>query len=232
MRKTQRMKIAVASFLLTALLLSGAAAESFEEAIFFTPGDSSGEEVFFEESFSGFEDGFFIGDTIPEESQSAAGVETEMAESKDEETGESEEADYLEARSVLMLPTELTLKAAKDWQAAPMFLSAESTKNSTVVLTWTPALKKLPKGVKYYVYDIDEKTGAALQIGKPTNGKKMTLKNVPRGQHVFAVRAEIVDSTMNAENYGVLSYAPAVTVNSVLWADKPKVTAAQLGTTI
>ena len=146
----------------------------------------------------------------------------------EEEFNAEEELDA-QQRSVLMLPTENVNTADESWQTPPKSLHAESTKGSTVVLTWTPSIGKLPKNVKYYVYELDSATGAALQVGKATTGKKMTLKSVIGGDHTYLVRAEYVDASTGKETYGVFSSPASVTVSSVLWKKKPVVTAMQYG---
>ena len=221
-----RKGIRFGTLLLLALLFAGACqAESFTEMSFETEGIAPGEEVFFEESF-----GEETGDSFDLFSGDAADT-VPVSEGDGEEAGA--EVDFSEARSILMVPIEETDPnyATESWQARPTDFTVD-VKNHTVTIRWTPALKKLPKNVMYYVYDIDSVTGAGFQVGK-TRGNKLTLKNVSGGEHYYRVRAELIDPKTKKETYGVFSIENfKVTVESTLWKEKPKVSAAVYGTSI
>ena len=214
------------------------------------------EEFFAEEEFAAEEsfesEGFFKEEFFAEES-----AETEEVEEIDME----EEAAELEDRSIVSLWTDDQLSAGKTdtandnyWRTAPN-LVGEATKNkkgevaNSVTLTWTwpaslmmPGKKgpvtasKLPKDVKWYVYEVEESTGVALQVGNPLGmkafkqadktslyGGTVPIKNVAAGDHKYFVRAEQLTKQKDKsfhEEYGLSSEIIEVTVNddvSTLW---------------
>ena len=207
--------------------LSGMA-ESFTEEDFGAEALSSEEAVFMEEAFSSEEE-----DLFGAFSQTLFGEELSNSEDSGMVESCEDEADDLNARSVLMVPIEETDSnhVTETWQVRPKNLKVTAEKN-TVTVSWTPVLKSLPKNAMYYVYDIDLVTGAGLQVGK-TRGNKLTIKNVSGGEHYYRVRAELIDPKTKKEMYGVFSIEwYAVTVDSSLWKEKPKVSAAIYGTSI
>ena len=217
------------AFLFLIVHLSGSMAESFVEEDFGAEAISSEEAVFIEEAFS----------STSEEDLFGAFPQTVFGEvlSNPEDVGPvklyEDEANDLNERSVLMVPIEETDPnyVTESWQARPKDFSVTVNKN-TVTISWTPALKSLPKNAMYYVYDIDSVTGAGFQVGK-TRGNKLKLKNVSAGEHYYRVRAELIDPKTKKETYGVFSIEMiTVTVESTLWKEKPKVSAAIYGTSI
>ena len=201
-------RISVLFCLLLALTaFSGAAAEGtfFEEGFLPAAGQ---EEAFFEEmTFDG--EAFFPADSaVPED-----GAETE-----------EEDA---EGRSVLAIPGEEPESLSEDWQKAPYSVIATPLKMNTVLLTWRHDVGKLPKGVKYYVYEKNA-DGTASQVGTATKAE-LTLKNVPGGKHTYLVRAEYVDAKQERELHGLSALSNEVDVASELWKKAPALTAEQTG---
>ena len=138
-----------------------------------------------------------------------------------------EDEQELEDRSMLAIPAEYAENAdASDldyWQIiTPDDFNAISTKNGQVKLTWSGILSKLPKGVKYYCYELDSSTGSAWQVGKATTKKSLTLKNVKEGYHTYFVRAEAVNRKTTGERYGYRSaYSSEWVNNDTLWKKAP-----------
>ena len=214
------------------------------------------EEFFAEEEFAAEEnlesEGFFEEEFFAEES-----AETEEVEEIDME----EEAAELEDRSIVSLVTdqvdpETSVTTDNYWMAKPILTGGPTTNKkgdvaNSVTLTWTwdksvtvhDAKKnldvqatKLPKDVKWYVYEVNEDTGVAKQVGKPLGmkgfkqadktslyGGTVTIKNVAAGVHKYFVRAEQLTKQKDKsfhEEYGLSSEIIEVTVSdavSTLW---------------
>lgn len=212
------------------------------------------EEFFAEEEFAAEEsfesEGFFEEEFFAEES-----AETEEVEEIDME----EEAAELEDRSIVSLVTdqvdpETSVTTDNYWMAKPILTGGPTTNKkgdvaNSVTLTWTwpaslmmPSKKgpvtasKLPKDVKWYVYEVEESTGVAKQVGKPLGmkgfkqadktslyGGTVTIKNVAAGVHKYFVRAEQLTKQKDKsfhEEYGLSSEIKPVTVSdavSTLW---------------
>ena len=188
--------------------------ESFFEESFFSTGETD-DSLFFEEYF----DNTFFQDTVP-------GDPVESAISPD-----SIEAE-LESRSVITIPPELIVPDEPEaWQGVPLSLSSTPTRNvNKITLSWghPEGVKKLPSGVKYYVYETDPETGISRQIGKATTNTKITLSGLIEGDHSFFVRAEKNNPKTGVEIYGTPTDTITCTVtNSSLWKNKPELSLTQ-----
>ena len=188
--------------LATLILMSGIgpagapAEEFFSEESFGGNAAVSGEELFTEETFfpDAFSDQAIIGEDTTEETTGA------------------------EERSAVYIP--LAGGDAEPWQTiAPEDFKAVDA-GGKVIFSWKK-LEGLPKDAKYYVYEIDGKTGAALQVGRETAKNSLTVSGVREGVHTWFVRAEVVDAKAQRETYGTPSETASVTVVSALWAKKP-----------
>ena len=199
-------RICAIVFLLSLALLSGSLAEeSFFEESFLEAAPA--EESVFDEIFFPGEEFFSIDFPAAEE--------------------EGEGAAEAEARSVLFLAPEATDSETYDWQKQPTEFAAVSAKANTVTLTWKPAVQKLPKNVKYYVYEKNS-DGTGTQVGTANKGT-LTLKNVPGGSHTYFVRAEYGNAKLERELYGVASDSQTIAVASELWKKAPQVTCERTG---
>lgn len=230
----------IVAALLAALLAAGGLAEEyieegfpdtesfFEEDSFFEEEDFFTEEFFAEEAF--FEEEFFS-EEAPED---AALTEENGIASEEQAAPAEEEAAELEDRSVVALPGEETAFSMALWQGVPLNFRVSPDKKSVnkVTLYWDlpTGLTKLPKGVKYYIYEVDPETGAAWQVGC-TTARKLTLKKLIEGEHTWFIRTERNTVKTAVERYGLSSDTLTWTVSgSALWMEKPTLKAVQRST--
>lgn len=190
-------------------------------ALCLTAACAQAEESFFEEEAFGVESSF-AEDFFAEESF----FEDETAEPAAEEA--LPEA-TIEDRSVIFVPEAET--ADEDWAKAETTLTGSVAKGKgKVQLTWTNDLpKKLPAGVKYYIYEWAEGAGAWVQVSSPVTAKNVTISGVPAGDHTFMVRPERINKN-KTEDYGLMSNLCEVKgVVSDVWKKAPKVKGVQSG---
>ncbi|MCR4707086.1 MAG: caspase family protein [Clostridiales bacterium] len=196
MKRTAMLALATLILMSRIGLAGGSAEEFFSEESFGENADVSKEELFAEETF--FQDEFADRAVIGEDT--------------------TEEAVDAEERSVVYIP--LAGGDAEAWQTiAPEDFKAVDA-GGKVIFIWKK-LEGLPKDAKYFVYEIEGKTGATLQVGRETGKNRLTVSGVREGVHTYFVRAEVVDAKAQRETYGTPSGTASVTVVSTLWAKKP-----------
>ena len=144
---------------------------------------------------------------------------------------ENSEAD-VQVRSVIAVPQEMISPLEMEaWQGKPEdFHGTKTSRVNKITLSWKHpnGIKKLPNGIKYYIYEIDRNTGVYRQIGKATTSTKKTLSGLIEGEHFFIVRAEKNNQKTGVEIYGEPSEMVSwIVEGSELWKNKPTLSLSQ-----